>query len=460
MRSLYSRIVLFSVGIVLLSFLLGLFVANIVYNHGIRNHYEQKMSVVSSSIESLIPLVDRSAESVAPFMTHLAGLGYQIYMVDADGNEHTYGRAFKTMDLDQKYVDAVLTGEHYRGAVTQSPNWLVPVFFDNSLSFAEGFPLQWNGVSYAVFVRPDMIQQLQEVRIMLAVLFTSTFLISLILIAIKTRYIVRPLKRLTRATDTLERGLYEVSLDTDRGDEIGELARRFTRMTYSLQQVDKMRKQFVANVSHEIQSPLTTIRGLAEQLRDHPLPPEQEKQYLHIIAEESGRLSSLSRQLLTLASLEQGTEKLKRTDFRLDEQLRDVIIRMESEWSMKELDLDLDLSEVVVAGDAGLLYQVWSNLFSNAMKFTAPQGHIHVQCKRTEYGQVLVTFEDNGVGIPAEDLPFIYDRFYKSEGANGRNRNGTGLGLSIAKRIIDLHDGRIMVESSIGKGTSFTIELP
>ncbi|MGZ9585340.1 sensor histidine kinase [Paenibacillus marinisediminis] len=460
MKSLYSRIVLFSVFIVCISFILGLFISNIVYNRGIKAEYEQKMEVVGSSIEGLSPMVDQKDELLEPFLTHVSGLGYQIYLVDDSGNGHMFGRAFKTMDLQPEQVEAVLSGQRYKGLASQPSSWLVPTLFENRLSMSEGFPFVWNGTTYALFVRPDMVQQLNEVRIMLAVLFTATFLISLVLIAIKTRYIVRPLKRLTIATDNLEKGQYEVCLDTSRGDEIGELARRFTRMTHTLKQVDKMRKQFVANVSHEIQSPLTTIHGLAEQLRDRPLPPEQEKKYLHIIAEESDRLSALSRQLLTLAALERGTETLKRNSFRVDEQLREVLIRMETEWSAKEIELDIELSESVIEGDAGLLYQVWNNLIGNAIKFTASGGRIHVSCKRIEFGGVTVKIADNGPGIPEDDIPFIFDRFYKSDSGAGRNPNGTGLGLSIAKRIVELHEGDIHVNSSVGKGTEFTVKLP
>lgn len=460
MKSLYSRIVIFFVGFVCIGFILGTFTANIVHNKSIQEHHQQKMKLVTTSIMQLTPMLNQQQLDLPVYLEQLSGLGYQIYMVDENNHAQMFGRAFKNTELDEGSIKSVLAGQTYSPTDIQPSSWLIPIFFENSLARAEGFPIEWNGNTYALFVRPDMLQQLQEVRILLAVLFSACFIFSILLIIWGTRYLVRPLKQLIQATNHLENGNYDVNLDTNRGDEIGQLARRFTRMAHTLKQVDKMRKQFVANVSHEIQSPLTTIRGLAEQLHDRPLPVEQEKQYLQIIAEESRRVSDLSRQLLTLAALERGTETLKRTSYRLDEQIRDIIIRLESEWSAKQLELDLELSETQYSGDAGLLHQVWSNLIGNAIKFTEEGGCISVSCYKTVSGTIQVRVADDGVGIPEADIPFIFDRFYKSEHINGRNRHGTGLGLSIAKRIIDLHDGTIEVESQINKGTAFTIQLP
>ncbi|MDK8183929.1 HAMP domain-containing sensor histidine kinase [Paenibacillus sp. UMB4589-SE434] len=461
MKSLYGRIVLFSVVIVMISFVVGLVVANLVYAHGLKNHYEQKMEAVGQSMLTLLESHDGSSTEWSTRLQTLSELGYQLYLVDGQYNGTMYGRPFKDLTLSKDVIESVLSGKRYRGLTEKNWNWFVPAVFENKLDMAVGFPLSWNGRSYALFARPDMVQQLQELRQMLAILFTTTFVVSLVLIALKTRYLVRPLNRLMLATGQLEKGRYDIHVDMARHDEIGELARRFTRMSQTLKQVDTMRKQFVANVSHEIQSPLTSIRGLAEQLRDRPLPPDEERRYLNIIAEESERLSSLSRQLLTLAALERGTETLKRQPFRLDEQLREVIIRMEPDWSAKQIELDLELDVTELSGDSGLLHQVWANIVGNAIKFTDNEGIICVTCKYEEADStVKVWIHNTGAVIEKQDLPHIFDRFYKSEAANSRNRSGTGLGLAIAKRIIELHGGNITVDSSSGQGTGFMVKLP
>ncbi|BFH67156.1 two-component sensor histidine kinase [Paenibacillus dendritiformis] len=459
MKSLYATIVTSSVVIVLLSFAVGLLTANLAYGHTLNLHYEEKMREIGRSIAFFAE--ESAPDKLASYMEHLAGMGYQFYLFSEDGQAAAFGRDFKDSSLPEGAVQRVLDGEVYTGLLENKQRWFIPNIFENKLEFSYGLPLEArNGGRYALFIRPDMVRQTEEIRLLLAVLLAVTFGFSLVLIAIKSRYIVRPVNRLARATTELERGQYEVRLDVHRQDEIGELARRFTRMAQSIEQADTMRKQFVANVSHEIQSPLTSIRGLAVQLLEHPLPPEEERKYLHIIAVESERLSGLSRQLLTLASLDRGQEALRRAPFRLDEQLRQLLITLEPQWSEKKLELHLELEKTEMSGDAGLLHQVWMNLLSNAIKFTDTGGTLSVQCGINGNGSAEVVIRDTGKGIPAEDLPHIFDRFYKSSSHERSAQSGTGLGLSIAERIVRLHGGSIQAASEVGKGTAFTVLLP
>ena len=458
MRSLYATIVTSSVVIVLLSFAVGLLTANLAYGHTLNLHYEEKMRDIGRSITFFA--TESPPDKLASYMEHLSGMGYQLYLFDEDGQAAAFGRAFKDASLPEGAVRRVLDGQVYKGLLENKQRWFIPNIFENKLEFSYGLPLEAQGGRYALFIRPDMVQQTKEIRLLLAVLLAVTFGFSLVLIAIKSRYIVRPVNRLAKATTELERGQYEVRLDVHRQDEIGELARRFTRMAQSIEQADTMRKQFVANVSHEIQSPLTSIRGLAAQLLEHPLPPEEERKYLHIIAVESERLSGLSRQLLTLASLDRGQEALKRVPFRLDEQIRELLITLEPQWSEKELELHLELQKTEMSGDAGLLHQVWMNLLANAIKFTDTGGSLYVQCGINDQGNAEVVIRDTGKGIAPEDLPYIFDRFYKSSSPERGSQSGTGLGLSIAERIVHLHGGSIHAASAAGKGTAFTVTLP
>lgn len=458
MNTLYTRIVLFSVVIVLVSFASAFFAANFAYSHTLTENYELKMEKVGAALSKLGEQMANSPSSVDELLDSLSKLGYQLYAIDEAGHIKTYGRAFDDVSLPPEIIDTVLKGGTYQGMRTHKQSWFVPTVFENRLELSYGTSAELAGERHALFVRPDMVQQTEEVRILVAVLLIGTFVISLVLIAIKTRYLVRPLHRLTDATMKLENGNYDVQLDITRKDEIGVLARRFTRMAAVLGQVDAMQKQFVANVSHEIQSPLTSIRGLARQLLDHPLPPEQERKYLQIIDDESSRLSGLGRQLLTLAALERGKESLKHAPFRLDEQLRQIIIVQEPQWGEKNLQLDLELEEVVIHGDPGLLHQVWSNLLSNGIKFTEPGGQLHIKCRKLLH-EVEVIFSDTGEGIPVEALPYLFDRFYKYDKRKG-NAHGTGLGLSIVKRIVELHEGTIRATNDTGAGAAFSVRLP
>ncbi|MEW9106812.1 HAMP domain-containing sensor histidine kinase [Paenibacillus sp. S-12] len=462
MKTLYTRIVFFSAVIVFISFVCGVFLANIAHNQAISSHYEQKMEKVGQALSHMNSMLSAGTHSTDEALSNLAELGYQLYLVDPEHHVKTFGRPFKHADIASKDIDSVLTGNTYLGMLKQG-EWsslFVPAIFENRLALSHGIPLVINGERHALFIRPDMVQQTEEVRVLIAVLLISTFVISLVLISVKTRYLVKPLQRLTRATMELEKGNYEVKLDLHRNDEIGELARRFTVMAGALGQLDSVQKQFVANVSHEIQSPLTSIQGLAQQLMDHPLPPEQERRYLHIIAEESRRLSGISRQLLTLASLERGKEMMKQAPIRLDEQLREVIILLEPQWGIKDMELNLQLDQVIWIGDAGLLHQAWTNLLTNAIKFTAPQGTITVRCHQ-QGEDIIIVVSDTGRGIPQDVLPHIFERFYKynEHVEPGQAQLGTGLGLAIVKRIIELHNGTISALSESGKGTTFTVRL-
>lgn len=186
-----------------------------------------------------------------------------------------------------------------------------------------------------MFVRPSIEQQFGEVHVMFAVLLAAMFLLNLLFILVFTRYLVRPIQKLSHATKKLAEGEYEIQLDIARKDEIGELAANFAQMAESLKQLDDMRQEFVSNVSHEIQSPLASIQGFSQAIRSGGVTEVQRDEYLTIIEEESRRLSSLSKQLLTLASLDKETGLYEPTVYRLDEQLRQVVLLLERQWQQK-----------------------------------------------------------------------------------------------------------------------------
>jgi signal transduction histidine kinase len=308
-------------------------------------------------------------------------------------------------------------------------------------------------------VRPNLEQQIGDVRILLSALLGFTFLFSLALIVILTRYIVKPLKKLTEATNKIVGGDFDLEMDVSRRDEIGNLARHFKLMAQSLHKLDAMRQEFVANVSHEIQSPLTSIQGFAQTILDQEATREEEQKYLQIITEESKRLSSLSKQLLTLASLDKETSMLKASTYRLDEQIRQLVIVTEWQWTEKDLIIEPEMSEIVICADRELLYQVWLNLLSNSIKFSHPGGTIRIRLW-AENQDIVVEVADAGIGIPSAELPHIFERFYKADKSRNRSRSGSGLGLSIVYKIIELHQGRIEVQSVLGEGTAIKVRLP
>ena len=238
-----------------------------------------------------------------------------------------------------------------------------------------------------------------------------------------------------------------------------DLAEGINKIAKELSSMEQLRQDFISNVSHEIQSPLTSILGFATLLKDDKLTAEQRKHYLSIIEAESKRLSSLSDNLLKLSALETSGGSLTIKEYRLDKQLEKVALTLEPQWSAKNIAVEADLEKAIIQGDESLLWQVWVNIMHNAIKFTPEGGKISIVTK-TAGNEVSCLISDTGIGISPEDQIHVFERFYKVDKSRDRALGGNGLGLSLAKKIVELHHGRITLQSEPGKGTTFTVSLP
>jgi signal transduction histidine kinase len=279
--------------------------------------------------------------------------------------------------------------------------------------------------------------------------------------AVFGRAIVQPIRELSRATKEVAKGDFTVRLpeyDETAGElsEIGQLNRDFNKMVKELGGIEMLRNDFVANVSHEFKTPIASIEGCAVLLQDDSLSPEERKQYSAIIAASAKRLTSMTTNILQLSKLENQEILPNQEEFSLDEQIRQSILMLEPQWSGKELELDIDLTPVRFFGSSELLPQVWSNLISNAVKFTDRGGSIGVYLK-DEGESVTVTVKDNGTGMDEETQKRIFDKFY--QGSASHSTEGNGLGLALAKRIVELSGGTITVKSAPNEGSEFTVVL-
>jgi signal transduction histidine kinase len=272
------------------------------------------------------------------------------------------------------------------------------------------------------------------------------------------RNVFRPI---IEAMERIARGDFSVRLEDEIGDHqmVGELARSVNNMALELDQMENMRQEFVSNVSHEIQSPLTSIRGFTQALKNDLLSPEERHHYLGIIENESTRLSRITEDLLKLASLESDRVRFEPKPYHLDKQIRSLILTCEPQWAAKGIDMDVSLEEVEIVADQDLLSQVWLNLINNAIKFSPQGGKVHINLCRTE-GKIEFAISDTGIGISAEDQVHIFERFYKADKSRTRVKEGSGLGLSIVKKIVDMHKGTVEVKSKPGEGATFTVCLP
>jgi len=258
------------------------------------------------------------------------------------------------------------------------------------------------------------------------------------------------------ALDRLSHGDFDVRLTAGDHEPFAELVTSLNQTASQLGDLEQQRQDFISNVSHEIQSPLTSISGFAELLRQSDLDTATRQHYLDIILAEAKRVSALGDNLLRLSALETDG-KLDKQPYRLDEQLRSVILVAEPQWSEKGLDVSFDGSPVIIEADAGMLRQVWVNLIQNAVKYSKTDGRIEVR-QSLDGGRLRVDIADDGIGISPDDLPHVFERFFRADRA--RSGSGNGLGLSLARRIVELHGGTLTVESELGAGSTFTVTLP
>jgi signal transduction histidine kinase len=258
--------------------------------------------------------------------------------------------------------------------------------------------------------------------------------------------------------EKISQGKFDVFIQPEDYGPFGGIAESVNKMARDLDSMEKMRQDFISNVSHEIQSPLTSIRGFAALLKNDGLAPERRDHYLDIIEIESRRLSSLSDNLLRLSCLESNDAPLSKSEYRLDRQIENIALMLEPQWRAKNLIMDAELEETQLYADEELMSEVWINLLHNAVKFTRPGGKIMIVLRR-DGGEIRCQISDTGIGIAPEDQMHIFERFYRADRARGRSLGGNGLGLSIVRKIVELHDGRVELESEPLKGSIFRVYL-
>lgn len=446
-----------TMAIMIASAIIAFAVTNIYYQYYLKTENDQKVTQIA---ENIVTVFEKdTSQDLSAYLLSMADLGYKFYVVDEHGEGKVYGEDFRSYHLESTYIDQVFSGEIYHGIANFPWKLFVTGFFDNELRNTIGVPIEVNGEVNALFVRPNTPQQFGEMRTFLAMLLIFILLFSFLLILISTTFIVNPVKKLTEATRKIAAGNYHIKLNVKRDDEIGRLARDFSKMSDQLEQTEEQRQEFVASVSHEIQSPLTSIQGFSLALREQDLSEEERIHYLSIIEKESKRLSMLSKQLLTLSFLDSEIDNHEKIAFNIRDQLREIVATTEWLWREREVVIEMDVPSIIAYGDPKLLYQVWSNLFTNAIRYNRENGMITIRGIEKQ-GSIDVIFQDTGMGIAQENLMQLFDRFYKVDKARTRTESSTGLGLSIVKKIIELHDGTIMVESEQNQGSTFTVTLP
>jgi signal transduction histidine kinase len=443
----------------LLSFLTAFFISNTYYQQYLKPENDEKNTQIAKEMSTFI---ERNPEvSINEYLENMAAVGYQLYLTDDSGDGTFYGSEFREDALPNHVVETVLDGNIHHGMQEFPRETFVTGFFANELKNTIGVPLEYQGENYALFMRPDIEKLFNEMHLLFGWLFLLTIVLSIIFVLIGTKYMVRPVTRLSAATKALSKGSYDIGgLGTKRKDELGELTKSFAQMAERIRQTENMRKDFISNITHDINSPLSNIKGYSALLRNELDSDGKAQEYLSIINGESNRISAMTNQLLLLSSLDHEDHLLKKKIYDVGSQLRRLVHRYE--WRIDEGNLMLshDIQDVVIAGDETLLEAVWDNLLSNAIKYNSEFGEIGIELIEHE-DDIEVSFSDTGIGMGEEAKEHIFERFYREDSSRSGKIQGSGLGLSIVQKVVQLHNGTISVESNKNShGTVFRVVLP
>ena len=292
--------------------------------------------------------------------------------------------------------------------------------------------------------------------VMLLIVLTSTLLTSLM----GTNILV-PVQQMKDSAAAISKGDYSQEVQVAANDEIGQLAEAFNEMTRDLSQMEMLQKDFIANISHDFRSPLTSIKGYVEAMLDGTIPQDQYQKYLQIVLDEANRLTKMTNNVLDLTKMENGQIELNRRVFDVNEMIVGLALTLEQRVEDQKIDIRFQFlqEKLYVNADFDLIQRVVYNLLDNALKFTEPGDSITVETSIVSK-KAHVSVADTGCGIEAEALPHVFDRFNKGDKSRGKNKMGTGLGLAIAKQIIVNHGDDITVTSRLGEGTKFSFTLP
>ncbi len=373
-------------------------------------------------------------------------------------------------DYGKEYEETVVVSEQIMSSVSVDGYSFISeeedgIFSDVSYIYGRPLYLDNNELSGAVFAcssNTDMdvlLESLINTSIMSSLWIMLAALIAVYFISDR---VISPLKNMSIAAKSFSAGNFDMRVPVNGHDEVAELASAFNNMANSLSNLEEMRSSFLANVSHDLRTPMTTISGFIDGILDGTIPPEKHTHYLNIISEEIKRLSRLVNSLLDITRIQAGVRKFTPVNFDICELACQIIISMESRLEKKNLNVEFDpcKENVYVSADRDAIYQIFYNICDNAAKFSCENGLYKISIA-IKGKKAVVSVYNEGEGIPAEDLPYVFDRFYKSDKSRGLDKTGTGLGLYIAKTIIEAHGESIKVSSEQGKFCKFefTLEL-
>lgn len=385
----------------------------------------------------------------------------EIWIINPDG-ELLYNSG--DTSVDEKNTMVI---EHFNPTDTGSNYYMVGNFYDSFENdvLSVFSPINSNFRIRGYVVMHYGIDEIRETRDSLLNIYYMAlgimFVLSLFVLGVFTVVVYRPLKKITKATEEYADGNLTHQIEINKDDEIGHLAASLNYMASELSKGEDNQKQFIANVSHDFRSPLTSIKGYIEAMEDGTIPPEMSGKYLKIVLNETERLTKLTNSLLSLNNLNTKGMHLDISDFDINAVIKNTAATFEGTCKQKRICFKLVLcgESLYVSADMGKIQQVLYNLIDNAIKFSDSNSDIKLETSEKN-DTVFVSVKDSGIGIPKESQKLVFDRFYKTDLSRGKDKKGTGLGLAITKEIINAHHENINVISTVGVGTEFIFTLP
>lgn len=413
-------------------------------------------------------LINRSVISTA-YSILASSIDAQLFLVDADGailypdarEPDVYGQevaaGYRNVQVSKEIVQQILVKGIY-----EETGDLGGIFEKNH--YTVGIPVVADNVTIGVLLasssadgRRAFVADVFEIFLIGSLV---VLMMAFIIIYFVTAQLIRPLKNMLGAIQSFSQGDFSKRVPVSGYDEIGQLSIAFNNMASTLASTETTRRSFVANVSHELKTPMTTIGGFVDGILDGTVPEEKREQYLQVVSSEVKRLSRLVRSMLDTARIEAGEMRVTPVAFDLAETLRQTVILFEQMIEEKNVSVEgLDMDPLNVTADVDLMHQVVYNLVENAVKFVDEGGTISFFC-RADSSSISVTIRNSGTGLVKDEVPHIFERFYKSDKSRGLNKNGAGLGLYIVKTILNHHWGEIVVRSVEGEYTEFEFTIP
>ena len=405
-----------------------------------------------SDITSVLRVVTANAADISVLITDISG--NIINYTDSEVSHINTGASIPKAVMD----------ELINGVEISELNYLEGVFEDSHMIFAVPVINSNNYVCGTVFVCSASVSLDDLLGSMVRTILVASLwimLAALIAVYFITEKVISPLKDMSNAAKSFAAGKFDVRVPVRGSDEVAQLAVAFNNMAESLDNLETMRNTFTANVSHDLRTPMTTIAGFIDGILAGAIPPDKHEYYLGIIATEVRRLSRLVASLLDISRMQAGDRKFTMVPFDICEMARQIIISFEQKIDAKHLEVEFECERdnITVSADRDAIYQILYNICDNAVKFSREGGLLRLSLVKYKEKRILVSVYNEGQGIPAEDIPYIFERFYKSDKSRGLDKSGVGLGMFISKTIIKAHNQEIWVKSEYGQNCEFCFTL-